>query len=257
MKVNPSSRIRLHVYDNKIMVKQFIKTAQNIGGVIGDKTKEIGGNVGNTAKTVGNTAKNVGNKAKNLGLVIGDKAGDAAKKIGNGAKRTSKTIGDKTFDTAVSIGGVAMKIGDSLQKINLGKLIDDLEQKQAFADHLETVNEEIVQEQQRQELVREAEARCRATIIHHLHEFLVKFPLATYEEWISDLHPDNVTPTKQKQVQEKEEEIDHRFYVVDSDHRIIWNGLMEELRDGSGGDNNAEEDHYSNRMVPARSLSDL
>lgn len=232
------------------MVKQIIQTAQNIGGVIGDKTKELGDNVGNTAKTVGN-------KAKNIGLVLGDKAGDAAKAIGNGAKRTSKTIGDRTFDTAVSLGGVAMKIGDSLQKINLGKLIDDLEEKQAFADHLEHVNEEILQEQQRKELVREAEARCRATIIHHLHEFLVRFPLATYEEWISDLHPDNVTPTKQKQQQQdKEDNIDHRFYVVDSDHRIIWNGLMEELRDGSGsGDNNAEEDHYSNRMVPARSLS--
>jgi len=218
------------------MVKQIIETAKNIGGAIGDKTKEIGGTVGNTAKA--------------LGGVIGDKAGDAAKAIGNGAKRTTKTIGDKTLDTALSIGGAAMKIGDSLQKINLGKLIDDLEQKQAFVDHLEHVNQEIVQEQQRKELVREAEARCRATIIHHLHEFLVKFPLATYEEWISDLHPDNVTPTKTN-VEQKEHTIDHRFYVVDSDHRIIWNGLMEELK---GGQDSAEDDHYSNRMVPVKSL---
>lgn len=218
------------------MVKQIIETAKNIGEAIGDKTKEIGDNVGNTAKA--------------LGGVIGDKAGDAAKAIGNGAKRTTKTIGDKTLDTAISIGGAAMKIGESLQKINLGKLIDDLEEKQAFADHLEHVNQEIVQEQQRKELVREAEARSRAIIIHHLHEFLVKFPLATYEEWISDLHPDNVTPTK-KNVGQKEHAIDHRFYVVDSDHRIIWNGLMEELKDSQ---DNAGDDHYSNRIVPAQSL---
>lgn len=241
------------------MVKQIIKTAKNIGGVIGDKTKEIGDNVGTTAKV--------------LGGVIGDKANDAAKAIGSGAKRTTKTIGNKTFDTALSIGGAAMKIGDALQSINLGKLIDDLEEKQAFADHLEQVNQDIVDEQQRKELVREAEARCRATIIHHLHEFLVQFPLATYEEWISDLHPDNITPVKKKKGGDQEEEeigvqkedvhtIDHRFYVVDSDHRIIWNGLMEELRDSSSGGGgggasegqNAEEDHYSNRMVPAQSL---
>mmetsp|Transcript_9512 Transcript_9512/g.14689 ORF Transcript_9512/g.14689 Transcript_9512/m.14689 type:complete len:189 (+) Transcript_9512:88-654(+) len=50
----------------------------------------------------------------------------------------------------------------------------------------------------------------------HLDEFIEKNnQSSTYEEWISELHPDNV---------QESGAIDHRFYVHDSDHRLMWNG---------------------------------
>lgn len=52
----------------------------------------------------------------------------------------------------------------------------------------------------------------------------------TYEEWISDFHPDNVvhSPSSRKLFRRKScYIIDHRFYLRDSDHRIIWNGYCD------------------------------
>lgn len=73
----------------------------------------------------------------------------------------------------------------------------------------------------------------------HLDEFLIKNPHTSYENWISDLHPDNVVPNQLETII-----IDHRFYVEDSDHRLLWNKTM--------NDNDREE----RMLVPAtRSLS--
>ena len=66
----------------------------------------------------------------------------------------------------------------------------------------------------------------------HLEEFLITHPESTYEQWIAALHPENV--------EEGSAMIDHRFYVEDSDHRILWNEKIEGERE----------------FVPARSLKD-
>jgi hypothetical protein len=112
------------------------------------------------------------------------------------------------------------KVGTTLQKLNLAKLIDDMEQDQELADHLEVVNRDTLEERDRKDLVREAHDRCRAEMEQHLDEYLAAHPAATYEDWIQDLHPDNVSDgalfSDMKQV-------DMRFYVIDSDHRIMWN----------------------------------
>ena len=55
----------------------------------------------------------------------------------------------------------------------------------------------------------------------HLESFLHDNPTASYEEWISSLHPDNA--------EYADGSIDHRFYVEDSDHRILWNECMEAI----------------------------
>lgn len=55
----------------------------------------------------------------------------------------------------------------------------------------------------------------------HLDEFLITHPEGTYEQWIGKLHPDNVDGTT----------VDHRFYVEDSDHRILWNDNIGDLRE--------------------------
>ena len=45
---------------------------------------------------------------------------------------------------------------------------------------------------------------------------------ATYEEWVEALHPEN---THAGALLDLDRTIDHRFYVVDSDHRLLWNAL--------------------------------
>jgi hypothetical protein len=119
------------------------------------------------------------------------------------------------------------KVGTTLQKFNLAKLIDDMEHDQELADHLETVNRDINEELGRKELVREAHARCHAEIERHLVEFLESNPAASYEDWIGDLHPDNVS---EGTLLADLKQVDMRFYVVDSDHRMLWNRTVGEDR---------------------------
>lgn len=53
-------------------------------------------------------------------------------------------------------------IGSALQKINLSKLIDDMEQDQELAYKLEDINKETDEEVERKRIVQEALARCQA-----------------------------------------------------------------------------------------------
>ena len=62
----------------------------------------------------------------------------------------------------------------------------------------------------------------------HLQEFLSTDDnknTATYEDWIENLHPENVVA---KAGFGHNKTIDHRFYVHDSDHRGIWNSSLQE-----------------------------
>ena len=108
-----------------------------------------------------------------------------------------------------------VSVGNALQKINIGKWIDDLERDQELADSLEDLNRENKQQAERLSLCREAQDACRQAIQEHLKSFLKEYPQGSYEDWIRDLHPDNVN--------EKDNSIDPRFYVPDDHHRLIWN----------------------------------
>ena len=110
--------------------------------------------------------------------------------------------------------------GNQLQKVNLGRLIDEMEHDQEVADKLEFINQETKEEAQRKELVREATEACQREIENHLEEFLERRPDATYEDWILELHPDNV---EQGYFFEEFTQVDIRFYLKDSDHRLMWN----------------------------------
>ena len=107
-----------------------------------------------------------------------------------------------------------VKVGQTLQRFNLARLIDEMEMDQEVADHLEFINQETQAEVDRKELVHEAASLCRADIVEHLEGFLNEKPGGSYQEWIRDLNPDNV---------EDDNNIDPRFFVEDSDHRILWN----------------------------------
>lgn len=113
-------------------------------------------------------------------------------------------------------------LGTALQKINktinLIYMIDVLEQKQEVADYLEEVNTENEDEQERKRQCREAIAACLKEIHEHCLEYLSDHPEnACYVDWIRLCHPDNVECGK----------LDRRFYVRDSDHRIIWNSYCD------------------------------
>jgi len=130
-----------------------------------------------------------------------------------------------------------------LQKINLVKLIDDMEHDQELADRLEEVNVEIIEESERREMCQKAKAACVQTICDHLCDFLHKLPDSSYEEWIMKLHPDNTSDSRCRE----NGKIDHRFFVEESDHRLIWNDNMETLAASSTNRN-----IYDNRKVSPR-----
>jgi hypothetical protein len=140
------------------------------------------------------------------------------------------------------------KVGTTLQKLNLAKLIDDMEHDQELADRLEVINRDILEERDRKDLVREAHDRCRAEIEQHLDEYLTGHPTATYEDWIQDLHPDNVSDgtlfADMKQV-------DMRFYVIDSDHRIMWNQAVGDDRQVTSRTYHPPEPAGDTRQQPA------
>ena len=116
-------------------------------------------------------------------------------------------------------------MGNTLQRFNLAKLIDDMEKDQEVADKLDFINQETKEENERKALVREATAKCQAEIENHLGDFLQRRPQGTYEDWIQELHPENVEEGK---LLSDVKEVDLRFFVEDSDHRKLWNERVPE-----------------------------
>ena len=118
--------------------------------------------------------------------------------------------------------------GSKLQKLNLAKLIDQMEQDQTLADQLEDLNKQIKEAKERHDMVREAEMAGLQIITDHLKEFLHRHDTttpkttATYEEWIQELHPENAFHGRLL-TDYFEKEIDERFYIEESDHRKLWN----------------------------------
>jgi hypothetical protein len=114
-------------------------------------------------------------------------------------------------------------VGKKLQTLNPSKLIDQMEQDQGLADQLEQLNVHIKDEKERHNIKREAEAACMQSIQEHLDEFLeAQQPDGgTYEQWIEDLHPENAHDGQL--LMDMDKEIDLRFYVLESDHRQLWN----------------------------------
>lgn len=60
----------------------------------------------------------------------------------------------------------------------------------------------------------------------HLGAFLRQRSYGSYEEWISELHPENVRSSTRA----GERVIDDRFYIEGSDHRRLWNSRVESHR---------------------------
>jgi hypothetical protein len=109
-----------------------------------------------------------------------------------------------------------------VDKINIGKWIDNLEKDQELADHLEIVNHEYQQESSHKILVGHVREQCMDEIRRHLEQFWEEnqhhrhdfSAPPTYDDWIRELHPDNV---------QADGTMDARFYIPDCDHWVLWN----------------------------------
>mmetsp|Transcript_2278 Transcript_2278/g.3286 ORF Transcript_2278/g.3286 Transcript_2278/m.3286 type:complete len:176 (+) Transcript_2278:97-624(+) len=117
-----------------------------------------------------------------------------------------------------TLGTRLMHLGSAINRINPAKWIDDLEKDQNLADELEEINYENSQEEERKAICREAQEACLQALREHLESFLDEYPQGLYEDWVKEVHPDNVHHKK----------IDHRFYVEASDHRKLWNYRLED-----------------------------
>lgn len=96
------------------------------------------------------------------------------------------------------------------------------EGRDKHSDTIDFISKEIIGDQERNELVRKSQSECMREITDHLFVFLREYPGATYEEWIASLHPDNAAFSDGR--------IDHRFYVEESDHRLLWNECMSAMQ---------------------------
>ena len=201
------------------------KLATSSVRVLGDGINNIKANpkIQEGASTVASSVRELSQRLNDI------KANPKVQDGATAVKSSVRKLGDRLQELKASEGvkkasdGVK-NLSGKLQKINLVKLIGDMEKDQNLADNLERINKDLINEQAMCDMVREAEAACMQAIADHFDEFVAEHPNATYEEWIADLHPENIH--EGKLLDGLGSELDHRFYVEDSDHRILWNSHL-------------------------------
>jgi hypothetical protein len=72
-------------------------------------------------------------------------------------------------------------------------------------------------------LKRAAHDACIVVVEGHLEQFLQQRTFGSYEEWVAELHPENV-------YHNGKQTFDHRFYNEDSDHLRLWNARVDWAR---------------------------
>jgi len=162
------------------------------------------------------------------------------KKATSTAKNVVLAVPKTVLSVPRAVGRTILSVPDTVVGVvNKNKKNLDQKQPQHAEELLEVVNRDIVEDQQRREIVRESQSVCMNTMENHLETFLISTPDKTYEEWIQALHPDNA--------EYAENTIDHRFYLESSHHRLLWNDYMTKMM-------NTMEDNWSNRIVEAKTI---
>lgn len=98
-------------------------------------------------------------------------------------------------------------------------LTDRFNQILLISNQIDMKNQKILHdEKEKERLCREATEACLTVISEHLYDFLCEGDNsnARYEDWLHECHPENCEGC-----------VDHRFYVRESDHRILWNKMQE------------------------------
>lgn len=129
-------------------------------------------------------------------------------------KDTAKSL----FKLPQAVGRTILSVPEAASQQLLNRRGKTSKEKDEHSDTIDFISKEIIGDQERNELVRTSQSECMKEITDHLFPFLRENPDATYEEWIASLHPDNADYADGR--------IDHRFYVEDSDHRLLWNECM-------------------------------
>mmetsp|Transcript_16555 Transcript_16555/g.24772 ORF Transcript_16555/g.24772 Transcript_16555/m.24772 type:complete len:163 (-) Transcript_16555:129-617(-) len=153
------------------------------------------------------------------------------KKAVSSARSTVGKTAKKMIKVPQAVGRTILSVPGAVLGKSKGK--GSPKQKPEFADTIEFISKEIIGDQENNGLVRESQAQCMKEVSNHLATYLVENPDATYEEWITSLHPDNA--------EYDDGAIDHRFYVEQSDHRLLWNECMQAI-------------HSNDRVVQIRSV---
>mmetsp|Transcript_8695 Transcript_8695/g.12296 ORF Transcript_8695/g.12296 Transcript_8695/m.12296 type:complete len:652 (-) Transcript_8695:413-2368(-) len=92
-----------------------------------------------------------------------------------------------------------------------------------LAEFLEAMNSDLNEELIRNSLRQQALEATMQLIKEHFDQFVEENPSGSYEEWIEELHPENAQ-SRRHIVNGRN--IDHRFYVEQSDHRKLWNNNL-------------------------------
>ena len=96
-------------------------------------------------------------------------------------------------------------------------LTDRFNQILLISNQIDMKNQKILYDVKESErLCREATEECLAVISEHLYDFLSDNTNARYEDWLHECHPENCEGC-----------VDHRFYVRESDHRMLWTKMQE------------------------------
>lgn len=112
-------------------------------------------------------------------------------------------------------------------KSNITQFVEEQQQPSGgLSSQLNALNLRMKEEAERRDVQKVSEEACKNEMRNHLEEFVKKNPNGTYEQWIEDLHPENLSDPKL--LKEMDKELDLRFYVEESDHLRLWN---EKIRD--------------------------
>lgn len=127
------------------------------------------------------------------------------------------------------------------------------ERDEATAEFHGKICSNIIDDQSGRIAVRESQEECMREITEHLNLYIFEITSSNshsvrydYKNWIEALHPDNVN-----YVGSGRPLIDHRFYMKDSHHRILWNEYMIKLdcRDAMVREESRDPTKYTNDNV--------
>lgn len=216
-------------------------------GIDGHRVRALGGRIGVASSRIRETvqqgvAAGAGAVAAGVGgeevaaldgrrvRALGGRLGVASSRIRDtvkhGVKQGVGAAGTIVERSAVRVNEGLVQVGEGIQQV-----VSDMEGGRGGAtatdDDLRSLRRRIEDGRlnlEAENLSRDAEKACMDVILVHLDEFLSKRPDGTYEQWLRELHPEN---DYEGRLLQGFSELDHRFYVKESDHLRFWNESIE------------------------------
>jgi len=154
--------------------------------------------------------------------------------------RLRSTVGETASKVGKGVRGVTQSAVQTASTAS-ERVLQHQQSSFAHSDDLESLRRRMQDEKQvleAENMTREAEEACLNVCRLHLQEFLKEKPDGTYEDWLRALHPENDYEGK---LLEGFSELDHRFYVKESDHLKMWNeSVDEEIKNRNDGNDAGE-----------------